>query len=414
MTDTRVSASRLALVVLALCTCMNLLARGLGDTFAVFLLPLGAEHGWERAHLTGVYSTFMLVNGLSGPVVGTAFDRVGPRVLYAGGACCFGAGFVLAGRLDALWQLYLCVGVMGGVGAAAIGMVPASALVSRWFRARLGTAMGVLYAALGTGVLVIVPTTQWMIEHLGWRATYGLLGTVLLALAPLAALAPWGRLAAGHPEYAEATRRRVAREGGWTLRRALGSTAFWALFSVFFLTSVNTYAVTVQAVAYMVELGFPPLEAASAYGLAGMLSVVGMILIPSLADRIGERASATLSYTTSIVGIGALAMLAVHPSYWLVAGFVLCFGLMQGTRGPIIALAAARLFPGGGFGAIYGALTLGMGTGAAVGSWAAGLLHDLTLGYHAGFGLGAAAALAGMAHFWLVPALARMQDRPRP
>ena len=52
-----------ALAVLAVCTVMNLMARGVGETFAVFLLPLGSEFGWARAELTGVYSLAMITHG---------------------------------------------------------------------------------------------------------------------------------------------------------------------------------------------------------------------------------------------------------------------------------------------------------------------------------------------------------------
>jgi MFS family permease len=368
-------------------------------------LPLAREFGADRGALTGVYSTYMLFAGMMSPLAGIAFDRLGPRFCYCVGLALFGSAYALAGWLGALWQLYLLVGVAGGVGAALIGMVPASGLANRWFRARLASAMGVLYAALGTGLLIIAPGTQWLIERYGWRGAYHALGGLLLALLlPLLAL-PWRRIGAGPPERPSRDAQPAARNNAWTISRALATSAFWALFGVMFFTSVTTYAIGVQAVAYLVEIGFAPLEAASIYGLVGMISIVGMLGSGVLAERIGERPVATLSYSSTIVGIAMLALLQWHRAYALVGAFVLLFGTMQGSRGPLVAVLSARNFSGGGLGTVYGTIMVGMGLGGAVGSWGAGTLHDLTGGYRAGFMLSAVCAAAGLTLFWTVRAL---------
>jgi hypothetical protein len=54
-----------------------------------------------------------------------------------------------------------------------------------------------------------------------------------------------------------------------------------------------------------------------------------------------------------------------------------------------------------------------MGGGAAIGSWASGLLHQLTGGYVASFCLSVAAALIGMMSFWAFPSL-REERLPGP
>ena len=72
--------------------------------------------------------------------------------------------------------------------------------------------------------------------------------------------------------------------------------------------------------------------------------------------------------------VGALALIAtvLHPSMILLYTFVICFGLMQGARGPILVALVSVLYPGGGVGSIFGALSLALGIGAAFGSWAVG------------------------------------------
>ena len=90
---------RTALAVLATCFALNMFGRGLGDTYAVFLLPLEREFGWTRSELTSVYSIYLLVHGCTAPLVGLVFDRLGPRWVYGSGMLSLGIAFFLAGNL---------------------------------------------------------------------------------------------------------------------------------------------------------------------------------------------------------------------------------------------------------------------------------------------------------------------------
>jgi MFS family permease len=159
-----------------------------------------------------------------------------------------------------------------------------------------------------------------------------------------------------------------------------------------------------HSVAYLIERGFHPLFAASAFGIAGMLSAIGIIAVGWLSDRFGRRQTATFSYAFTIVGIIALALVSLWPTLALVYAFVFFFGLMQGARGPIFVAMVAVLFPGG-VGAVYGALSLAQGVGAGLGSWGSGLLYELTGSYIASFGLAICGALAGLSMFWVVGSL---------
>lgn len=394
-----------------MCTLINVLARGIADSFAVFLLPLVRDFHAERGTLTGIFSVYMLAQGFSAPAIGALFDRLGPRAVYCTGFTCFALAYLLAGAAQTIWQLYVALGLLAGIGVAALGIVPASALVSRWFQSRLPRAMGVLYAALGVGLLLLAPVSQWLIDTFGWRNAYHTFCAVLLAALPLMLLAPWRRIAAGHPDYvARPKQRGPASERHWNLKRAIRTPAFWGLFGVYYVTSVTTFTVNVQAVAYLVDVGYSAIEAASVYGIAGALSVIGMLGSGLLAERYSERAVATFSYACSILGICALAALQWQPSYAVLLAFVLLFGSMQGSRAPLIATLVARMFSGAGIGSIYGGLTLGMGMGAATGAWLAGYLHDITGGYGAGFILGASGAVAGIVLFWTMGMPERRAD----
>ena len=64
---------------------MNMLSRGIGETFAVFLLPLADEFNWSCATFTGAYSTHMIGYGLCALFAGVVFSRMGARFTYTSG-----------------------------------------------------------------------------------------------------------------------------------------------------------------------------------------------------------------------------------------------------------------------------------------------------------------------------------------
>src|SRR5687768_879728 len=294
--------------------------RGLADSYAVFLLPLEREFGWTRSQLTGVYSVYLLVNGFTAPLVGLVFDRFGPRWVYGAGLAMLGAAFSLAAGLVSLWQFYLFVGVMVGIAVSFNGMVPASALLSRWFPSRLSTAIGIAYSATGVGTLLFVPLAQYLIAAYGWRSAYATLGTVLLVLVPLAMLAlPWRRFFAGRPEERR-SRDKVAGEG-WTLRAALRSSVFWGLAQIFFCTAAGMFSIVVQLVACLIDAGFSPLVAASSFGAIGMLSAASIMGSGFLSDRFGYRQMASVSFVGTAAGMLILLFITAAPSLLLLALF---------------------------------------------------------------------------------------------
>ncbi len=395
---------RTALVVLALCFTLAVLGRGLSESFTVFLKPISESFGWDRAQVVSIYSLTWLVSGLTAPLVGRLFDHSGPRIVYALGLLLLGSAFLIASHAHALWQCQLSIGICVGIGVAFIGNVPNSILLGRWFGPKLPTAMAVVYSAMGGGVLALLPASQLLIDLLGWRETYLLFGLAALGLLVPLLLLPWRLFAAGSPQVARKTDPDFI-DNGWTLLSAMRHHAFWALFSTFFFTAVGMYAIAAQIVAYLIDAGFPPLQAATAWGFSGIVLVFGMLGISALDGLIGRRPSVLLSYAISILGIVLLWLLQYYPNVILLTGFILCFGSMMGSRGPLISATAMRIFRGQRVGTIFGTISIGSGLGSAFGSWSGGLIHDATHGYDLLLVFALASVILGMIPFLIVPAL---------
>src|SRR5256885_3515794 len=241
--------ARVALNVLALCFALSVLGRGLGESFTVFLKPISESFGWDRAQVVSVYSLSALAGGLAAPLVGRLFDRSGPRTVYSLGLLLLGTAFLVAAHAQQLWQFQLSLGLCVGLGIAFIGNVPNSILLGRWFGARLPTAMAVVYSAAGAGVLVLLPASQLLIDHVGWRGAYQIFGLVALGLLIPLLLLPWRLFSTGSPHIARKADPDFV-DAGWTLASAMRHHAFLALFSTFSFSPIGLYAVSAPIVAY--------------------------------------------------------------------------------------------------------------------------------------------------------------------
>jgi MFS family permease len=343
--------------------------------------------------------------GIGGPVVGRLFDRAGPRIVYSVGLTLLGGGLSLAAFATELWHLQLSLGLAVGLGAACLGNVSNAALVGRWFSARLTLVTSIVFSSFGIGILVMVPVAQIAIDRFGWREAYHWLGGCTLALLIPLSLLPWPELAAGSPEIARRQPGPGLEERSWNIGVVTREPAFWGIFAVYFFTSTAMFAIIVQVVAYLVAVGFPPLQAATAWGFSGMLLPVGMILVGWLDSLIGRRPSVLLSYALSLLGIGALWLLARFPNVWLLGIFVVCFGGMLGSRGPLLATITLRVFRGPRAATIFGMTTVGGGLGAALGAWAGGVLHDWTGSYELVIAFAAASVVCAILPFFAFPAL---------
>jgi MFS family permease len=284
-------------------------------------------------------------------------------------------------------------------------MVPASALLTRWYRAKIATAIGIAFAAGGMGGLLFVPSVQALLDAFHWRTVYQVLGTLMLCAAPLAALAvPWKKFVAGDPEL-RIEHRTHASGGGWTVRGAMRTRLYWALVQAFFFTSIAMFTVLVQAVAYFIDIGFSPIAAATAYGLTGMFSVISVSGSGFASDRFGYRKTVTASFAGTATGVLVLLALSYSASMPLLVLFVIVFGLCMGVRGPIVSSIATRHFAGPKVATIYGTIYACNAIGAATGSLIGGALHDLTGGYRACFVFSLCAIGFAVAPFWTVRAM---------
>jgi len=143
---------------------------GIVTAFAVLYLPLIREFGASRADVAVVQSAVLLVGGLGGPLIGWAFDRLGPRRLFQLGAIIAAIAFVAASRLTSLLGLVFVYGLVGGLGLAALSSNANMIVAALWYPAARGRAIAVADVGSGAGAFAMVPLAQALVTALGLGA----------------------------------------------------------------------------------------------------------------------------------------------------------------------------------------------------------------------------------------------------
>jgi MFS family permease len=399
--------------------------RGINDSFGLFLVAFVEEFGWSRAAVAGAFSFARAVEGAVSVIIGMLSDRLGLRRLVPICACLMALGLIMASRIDSLWMLYISYGLVFAIGITGVGDLSHLPVISRWFIKKRGTAIGIAMAGMGLGILLVVPLTQSLILHIGWRWAY----VALAAFAVVIIIPPtllfqrerpeetgWladgevaddpplsiGAVGAAHTQVMSAPR-------DWTLRGALATPTLWFLFAVRVTTPLGMMMIIPHHVAYLVDQGFDKLTAAFAFGSLGAFSFTGRVIFGSLSDRIGRVPTICFTYSLSI--IGTLLLLSLHdPAQTILLWcHIVIYGLGFGARGPLTSSLAIDLFHGEHYGAILGFLEIGSGLGGTVGPWLSGLLFDRTGSYAVSFSLSMAVLMVAIACAWLAGRWGRAQ-----
>lgn len=351
--------------------------------FSALLVPMH-DAGFTTAQLTGAFSTALLISGVAGVAVGRHLGRRSPRALMTAGSGAAALLVVAWSQVHSVAALFL---VWAGIGLAmsAVLYEPAFVVLAKWFpepsrRRRAMTAM-TLVAALAS--FVFLPLTEALVDAHGWR-------DALLVLAAILAVATVPAHALVLRKAPEVTARPSSptdrsQEAAVVLR----SSSFWLLWVAFFLSTFCGIAVTVHAIAYLIDQGHGAAFAAWAAGLIGISQIPGRLLFVPLNGRLSQAASIALVFILVAVGIALLA--TVHDDTAVLVALVV-LGMGNGMSTLLRATVLADRYGPGAYGSIAGVAAFATTAARAAAPVAAAVLIAAT-SYHATLWILAAGAL---------------------
>lgn len=386
--------------IVAVCSLVVFLVSGARSSFTVFITPMEQELGWTRASISAAAAINLVVYGVTQPLAGILVNRLGAKAVLVGGTLLAAAGFGGLFWVPSIWYLSIFYGLLFGMGVSFASLIPASVLVARWFDRRQGMAHGIVTAARPGGQIVFVPAAAAVLLAIGWRQTYLLVGAALIVSIPLVLRVVrdkpdtddsprrWDEVAAARPTSAAD----AAVSAGWTR-----SYTFWALAVGFFACGFTDQFVAVHLVPFAQGIGISSVTAANAFAVLSAAGVVGSVLVGWLSDILSRTYLLTLVYglrvaslplllfVTADSGLFWLYLFAIVFGFTFIANMAPAMGIIRGTYG----VAATSL--------LVGWLLFGHQIGGAAGTYAGGILYEVTGGYDAAFILMATVALVGAA-----------------
>jgi MFS family permease len=351
--------------ILAIAFLCQLIMNGLGFySFSLYVKSFSTDFNWSRAEIMLAATITSLCMGAISPLIGHIIDRYDIKKIIAVGALILGSGFATLSLTQALWHFYISFAVIG-IGSAAIGLVPTSALVSNWFQKRRGWAIGVLGAGIGVGGLLMpLLIGVLLIPKLGWRASFltsGLLTALLIA--PLAlliirsnpadmGLAPDGSVSSRlHDQASPAP---AVLIGGLSLKAATKTKTFWLLALAFITFGIADMAIFQNQVPYIQDIGFSVTVAATTMSVVGIGSAVGKFGFGWLCDFINPKYCLAIGILFQVAAI--LVLLNVKSTspiavLWL---YAFLMGLSFGSWLPALSMTISNIFGMASYGAIFG------------------------------------------------------------
>ena len=353
---------------------------GCAYTFSAFLPSLQHDFAASRGSISLVFSLAGFLYFALGMVSGPLADRFGPRRLAVIGMLLTGAGLAAASMARSLGEVYAAYGLGVGLGIGA-SYVPVLGAVQQWFVRQRGLASGLGVAGIGVGTLVMPPVASLLIEAVGWREAYLVLGIFAAivggGLAFLIENDPQDRglYPDGDPLPAGAPSAQLLTA---SLGEAMRSRRFVGLCAACMIGSFGVFVPFVHLVPYALDHGIAQSAAVLLLGAIGVGSTAGRFFLGGLADRLGRAFSLLLM----VAGMAlAFAVWLVSTSLWPLAAFALLFGLFYGGWVALMPAVVADYFPGRNIGGVLGILSLSIAVGTLIGPSAAGFAYDFSHSY---------------------------------
>jgi OFA family oxalate/formate antiporter-like MFS transporter len=386
---------------------MNI-ALGTLYAWSVFVAPLEKEFGWKRADTSMVFTIAVVVFALTFVVAGRLQDKFGPFWVSLAGAVLVSLGFFLCSFTHSLTYLFICFGVIGGLGNG-FGYATPIPVMAKWFPDKRGLAIGLAVGGYGAGSALFGPLANLkLIPAYGVHTSFMILGAIFLVMTVIGAFLlknpPVGYKPAGWTP-APVTAKTGATSLEYSPAQVLRTPTFYFMWIAYALGTSAGLMVISQLVPFAKSVHISSAALATmtlVVGAAGNAS--GRILSGWVSDAMGRLNVLRLMIAISMVFMPVLYLVGGNVAGLYVAVFIVywCYG----TQLSVNASATADFFGAKNAGMNYGMLFTAWGVAGVIGPRIGGVLFDRYKNYQMAFYTAAVlAAVALIAEF--------MARRPR-
>jgi MFS transporter, OFA family, oxalate/formate antiporter len=374
-------------VILAAGT-LGLIMTSPGQTYvnSIFIDHFIRDLDISRSLVSMLYLVGTLTASLALPWVGRQVDLRGQRLMAVAISVAFGLACLYMGFVRNALMLLIGFTLLRMLGQGSLSLVSTN-IINQWWVRRRGPLLGlsgVAMALLGVGAFPNV--VNWLIPHLGWRMTYGVLGAVLLlVMTPVAwlffrnrpeeyGLLPDGLSGEPQPAGLVATTPATSLvEEHWTVREAMGTPVFWVFLAGLASISMLGTGVQFHIVSIFADNGLTPAMAAASYVPIAVTSAALNLASGILVDRIRLRVMMAIALVLQALSLWMVAFLGTAA---LALAFGIVIGATTGLMRTVSTVAWAKYYGRRHLGSISGVTSTVLVAASALGPLPMGVARD--------------------------------------
>ncbi len=312
-------------------------------TNSVFAPHLIADFGWSRSQFALIGIT-MLATLPFLPLIGRITDKLGVRRVALVGTVLTFPCFIGYSLMQGSFPLYLTLFTVVLIVASMTGSLVYTRIVAEKFRLAQGLALTIVLCAPAVLAIPAIPLLNMMIEEIGWRLSYVVLGAfcfvvglIAVALTPPAA-AKDPDAPAAPPEAAAGAQE--TQRGDYSV--ILRSRVFWIIMVAMFLCLLQTQLHSSQMNLMLLDQGLTAQGAANVVSLYALGTIVGRIACGLALDRYSTPIVAFISMILPALGFAVLG--SALDGYTVIASAMFLIGLSVGAESDLISFLVARYF----------------------------------------------------------------------
>ncbi|KAM3909971.1 monocarboxylate transporter 13 [Leptodactylus fuscus] len=313
--------ARQGTVLLFSCFLQAGLVFGALRSFGIFFPEFVEYFGSAAGSVSWVTSCAVAVQQLMSPLGCALALRFGSRPVVILGGFLSSLGMFLASFSTELYQLYLSIGVVSGLGWALI-FSPSMAAVTCYFSRRRSLATGFVLTGVGVFSFALTPLLQYLVEEYSWSGAMLLLSGVALHSVPCGALLHASGEASSCPSRSFLW--------GWDL---LCNWPFLRYCLAVTLINAGYFVPFAHLVAHMHTIGIGDRQAAFLMALVGVADVGGRLFAGWLSDLSPRRTLHLLSLWTGLTAV-VLGLFPLAVEDVEMGAAAIAFGFCAGALTP--------------------------------------------------------------------------------
>jgi MFS family permease len=367
-------------------------------TFGVFLPVICQDFGWNRAELSLAFSLSLLAFGLPSALWGLVINRMGPRFCILTGNLVMVLGFAGLFFIQEIWQVYLLY-ILIGFGAGFGCYLAPITLIRRWFSRKSSLPLGIFTAGASLGVLIFALVASLLISFFSWRNAFLIQAAIILTGLIIAFILVKNKPSSITEESGEeksVSKNTERREEG-NFKQVFRLPATWVIVFFTIAYAFSPGLINTQLVAYLQDIGFTPIVAATTLSMVSGIGVLGSLLFGVLALKYSARYLTIVVFGLQITGYIILLVSQNLVLIYLASGLE---GIAIGALTVAVPILVGVYHKQEHYTFVLGIASAFVSITQALAATASGAIHDATGTYIIAFIVAGSLGIVGIINIW--------------